>query len=309
MIRSFVFGMAVFALAPSFAQADPLDTAHVVVRKLETTEESDELLFPARVQSAVQTKIFAESEGVVRLVPVHVGQAISKRDRVMTVQHTDPVYQYAPVKITSPVGGIVSSLEVTEGTNVTKGQWLATVTDPARLKIQIEIPAQDLPKILTGMTGEFRASAEAAPRTVRVLGVSPLVDAKTGTAPADLAFAEAKRAKGAKPSGEPLAVLPGTLGQVVLKANLHPALLVPEDALVYRDGKTMVRKLEGDKMKLTAVEIGDRRRGSVEVKKGVSAGDRVITRSSRFVSDGEAVKIDEEKTADEGAANAAKAKT
>ncbi len=281
-------------LAGSFpAFADLNDTPRVVVQTLATTDEADVLLFPARVQSAVQTKIFAESEGVISLVPVHVGQVITKRDRVMTLTHTDPVYQYAPVKIISPVGGTVSSLEVTEGTNVTKGQWLATVTDPSRLKVMIEIPAQDLPKIHAGMSGEFRASAGATPQTVNVIGVSPLVDPKTGTAPADLAFPKAKKGE---LSTANLSVMPGTLGQVVLKANLHPAILIPEDAIIYRDGKAMIRKLDGEKMKLVAIEIGDRRRGNVEVKKGVAAGDRVITRSSRFVSDGEAVKIEEEKS-------------
>jgi multidrug efflux pump subunit AcrA (membrane-fusion protein) len=279
-------------VAPSVSYGDSTETARVVVQTLATTEESDVLLFPARIQSSVQTKIFAESEGVVRLIPVHVGQAVSKRDRVMTLQHTDPVYEYAPVKITSPVGGIVSSVEVTEGTNVTKGEWLATVTDPSRLKVLIEVPAQDLAQIRRGMIGEFRASAGSSPRAVDVVGVSPLVDAKTGTAPADLAF------KKDKTTDVSAAIMPGTLGQVTLRANIHPAMLVSEDAIVYRDGKAMVRKLDGDKMKLTAVEVGDRRRGNVEVKKGLAPGDRVITRSSRFVSDGEVVKIEDEKVGD-----------
>ena len=295
------------ALSPGLeaAAAEPLDAARVVVQTLAQTDEADVLLFPARVRSAVQTKIFAETESVVRLVPVHVGQSISKRDRVMTLQHTDPVYEYAPVKITSPVAGIVSSIEVTEGTNVTKGQWLATVTDPSKLKVSIEIPAQDLAKIRAGMTGEFRATAGAEAYRVAVVGVSPLVDPKTGTAPADLAF-RAENGKAASPSAP---VMPGTLGQVTLKANLHPAILIPEDAIVYRDGKAMVRKLEGEKMKLTPVEVGDRRRGSIEVKKGVAAGDRVITRSSRFVSDGEVVKIEDDRSAADASARAGKAKS
>ena len=287
---------ALFFAAPSLG--DSLDTARVVVQTLATTEEADVLLFPARIQSAVQTKILAESEGVVRLIPVHVGQTISKRDRVMTLKHTDPVYQYAPVKVTSPVAGVVSSVEVTEGTGVTKGQWLATVTDPSRLKIAIEIPAQDLAKVRPGMVGEFRSAPGAEAKEVAVVGVSPLVDAKTGTAPADLKFVT-KKVEGASP------VPPGTLGQVVLRANLHPAVLISEDAVIYRDGKTMLRKLEGDRMKLVAVELGDRRRGSVEVKKGVAAGDRVITRASRFVSDGETVKVEDEKAGEKESPKAA----
>jgi multidrug efflux pump subunit AcrA (membrane-fusion protein) len=282
-------GFVCVSLAPALAQADALDTARVVVQTLATTEEADVLLFPARIESAVQTKIFAETESVVRKIPVHVGQEISKRDRLMTLQHTDPVYRYAPVKITSPIRGIVSALEVTEGANVTRGQWLATVTDPKRLKIEIEVPAQDLAKIHPGMVGEFRSTPGAEPRGVDVVGVSPLVDSKTGTAPADLTF------KKSVAGGSTVAVRPGTLGQVTLKANFHSALLVPEDAIVYRDGQTMVRKLDGEKMKLTAIEIGDRRRGRVEIKKGLLPGDRVITRSSRFVSDGEVVKVENEK--------------
>ena len=72
--------------------------------------------------------------------------------------------------------------------------------------------------------------------------------------------------------------------------------MISEDALTYRDGKPMLRTLIDNKMKLAPVELGRSNRGSVEIKSGVSEGQIVILRASRFMSEGETPTIESDPT-------------
>jgi multidrug efflux pump subunit AcrA (membrane-fusion protein) len=261
----------------TFAATEPAKVRTQVLKKI---EDSNLLLFPARAYSRVETNLYAEYEGIVQTLPLNVGQKVSKNGTLMMIQNTDPVYQYAPVRIYSPVGGVVSAMEVKQGTHVTKGELLATVTDPSKLRVTIEIPAQDLPYIQAGKLGDFKSANSSNVAPVKVLGVSPLVDPKTGTSTADLEILKGNT------------IPAGMVGQVSIKTDVHQAILISEDALTYRDGKPMLRTLINGKMKLAPVELGMSRRGNVEIKSGAEEGQTVILRSSRFVSEGETVAIE-----------------
>jgi RND family efflux transporter MFP subunit len=244
-------------------------------------ETVDTLLFPARVFSRVQTNLYAESEGVIRSLPVNVGGRIKANGTLAVIQNTDPVYHYAPVRIFTPVGGVVSALEVRLGTHVTKSQLLGTVTDPSKLRLAIEVPAQDLASIHAGMLGEFRSPTLLKNPEVKVIGLSPMVDPKTGTASAELELTK----------GETLPA--GTVGQISLKANAHSAITIPEDAIQYREGKPIVRVLADKIVRNRDIELGVSRRGNVEIKAGLKPGESIVLRASRYVSDGETVVVEE----------------
>jgi len=250
------------------------DPATVQIQTIKKEEASDLLIFPARTYSRVQTNLYAEYEGNVQTLPPNVGQKVERHGLLMTIQNTDPVYQYAPVKVLSPVSGVVSAMDVKQGTHVTKGQLLGSITDPSKLRVTIEVPAQDLNSIQAGEKGEFKA-ANFQSLPVKVLGVSPLIDPKTGTSTADLEIIQTS-------------VLPaGLVGQVMIKSGTRQAMMIAEDSVIYRDSKPMLRLLIDHKMKLAPVELGRSNRGMIEIKSGIEAGQIVIMRTSRYLSEGE----------------------
>ena len=130
--------------------------ASVSTRKVQAADLSDVLSYPARVSPKVSTVVLAESDGVVGEVRTPLGQSVHAKERLLKIQHTDPVYRYAPVWVISPVDGVVSSVEVNQGSYVTRGQKLATVTDPTQVRITVEVPASDLSYVTKGAVGEFR---------------------------------------------------------------------------------------------------------------------------------------------------------
>jgi multidrug efflux pump subunit AcrA (membrane-fusion protein) len=265
--------------AAATAATDRSKPAPVFATDLKPTALSDAYVYPARVEPKISSIIVAETDGVVTRILAPLGQSVARRQRLMIVQHTDPVYQYAPVSVTSPVSGIVSQVKVSEGSQVSRGQELAMVTDPKSLRVMMEVPAQDLGALHAGMEGEFRTSQLADPVRVRVRGVSPSVDPATGTAGCELEFVQAA------------SVAPGQLGQASFQANARSGFVIPEDSIFYRGNDAFVRMIESGRARYVAVSLGRRSRGNVEILKGLSEGGKLILRTSRYVTEGEAVEV------------------
>jgi multidrug efflux pump subunit AcrA (membrane-fusion protein) len=272
------------ALIASVAMAATENPAIVFVGAVKPTELYEVLTYPARVVPKVNTIILAETDGIVSHIFAPLGQRVSRKQKVLSVTHTDPVYQYAPVAMTAPVSGVVSSVDVTEGSQVTKGQKLASVTDPSQVRITVEIPAQDLPSLRRGMEGEFRFSGSDGKVALKVRGISPFVDPATGTASCELELAAGKTT-----------LAPGILGQVSFKANNHQGISIPDYAVIYRGTDTFVRLVEAGKAKQIPIKLGRKERGNVEIMGGLQANSQLVLRTSRYVADGEAVTVQEQK--------------
>lgn len=257
----------------------------VLVAPAVESELAEVISYPARVSANVKATVYAPSDGVVTRVRAPLGTAVRSGTKLLEIKNIDPLYEYVPVAVDTPVAGVVSSVDVTEGTRVTKGQVLATVTDPAQKSLIVEVPAADVPYFKSGLGGEFFLPmlGERFPHAaVRVKGVSPLVDPVTGTATVELAIEQASAA----------AVIPlGAIGKATFAVNKRKGIQVVEQAVVYRGKETFIRVVEAGKAKMLAVVLGDTRQGQTEVIKGLKKGDVIVVRASGFVADGQAVVV------------------
>jgi membrane fusion protein (multidrug efflux system) len=265
----------------------PLNPAVVFTKKVSSEQIYDSLTYPARASAKVNATILSESNGIISQMAATLGQKVRVGQIIMVLRHTDPVYQYAPVKILAPLSGIVSSIDVTPGSHVIEGQALAAVINPSEIEILVEIPAQDLSSIKKGTNGLLTTSVEGELLKVEVLGVSPLVKPGTGTASAKLRILP--------PQGKTLA--PGMQGQVSFKTDLHSGFLIPNNAIVYRGKVTFVNLVESKKIKQVSVELGKRHRDCVEILKGLYENAELVERSSRSVADGETITTEAVSTA------------
>ncbi|MCM2277820.1 MAG: HlyD family efflux transporter periplasmic adaptor subunit [Oligoflexia bacterium] len=252
----------------------------VFIRPAAVTDLFEVLTYPARVSAKINATLLAETDGVVTRILAPLGQRVTRGQRILTITHTDPIYQYAPATITAPICGIVSAIEVTEGSQVAKGSRVAAVLDPSKVKIQAEVPAPDLAALKRGLTGEFRVGGREKPLPVRIHGLSPFVDPATGTATCEIELLSAE------------ALAPGGLGQVSFKVNSRKGITLPDHAIGYQGSNPYVRIVEGGKAKRVSVVLGSKQQGLVEVLKGVPENAAVIERSSRFVADGDEVKVE-----------------
>jgi membrane fusion protein (multidrug efflux system) len=262
----------------------PKQSAVVFTRVVKSQELFDRLTYPARVTPQVSTTILAETDGIVSRILAPLGQRVKKGQKIMTITHTDPVYRYSPTPVFAPVSGVMSTVDVTEGTQVATTQKLALVTDPSKIRITVEVPAMDLSLLSRGMTGDFKLQNMDKPISIRIKGISPFVDSATGTATCELEIVSAP--------GNSAPVIPqGVIGQVSFKANDRKGISIAEDAIFYKGADPFIRIVVDGKAKQVPVVLGKRNRGMVEILKGLEDGSKLVERTSRYISDDEAVTV------------------
>jgi RND family efflux transporter MFP subunit len=99
-------------------------------------------------------------------------------------------------------------------------------------------------------------------------------------------------------------LLPGTFAHVELKIREAQSPLIPDDAIVVRDGKTQVVLIEGGKAHYTDVDLGYNDGVKVRVLRGLKGGETVGTSVPIEVQDGAPIQVVPPKDQPDGGAAA-----
>lgn len=271
-------------LAHSAAANSPVDNPRVLLEEIKPFDDKKRILIPVKVEAKIQSLVSADIEGHVTRILKPLGSMVKAGEVILFLENKDPGFTYAAVPVRSPVAGVVSQIWTTQMAKVARGDKLFTVINPKSLKLSAEFPSGDLFAVRTGLKGQFKIpSQQGAELAIRIVGISPLVDARTGTASAELEFANLNQA------------LPpiGSIGQATFEISQGSIIMVPEASLVFQEGKPMVRILKGqNQFAKQLIELGEQRDGSFIVKSGIAKGDKIVVRSSRPLKDGDILEIE-----------------
>jgi membrane fusion protein (multidrug efflux system) len=87
-------------------------------------------------------------------------------------------------------------------------------------------------------------------------------------------------------------LLPGFFARVRVVIDQRPnALLVPESAILPLDGKILVYRIVDGRAVQTEVVLGQRLPGQVEILKGLSASDTVVTSGQQRLREGAPIQV------------------
>jgi RND family efflux transporter MFP subunit len=188
--------------------------------------------------------------------------------------------------VIAPDDGVISSRMATLGAVVPVGQELFRLIRQNRLEWRGELTAPQLALIEAGQRIALTLP-DGSSATAKVRQTAPSLDAQSrlGTVYADLEPGSRARA-GMYASG-----------QVVLSES--PALVIPAESVVIRDGRSYVLKLADasatPKVSLQAVTVGRREGGDVEIVQGLAADDRVVVQGAGFLNEGDVVRLADER--------------
>jgi RND family efflux transporter MFP subunit len=175
--------------------------------------------------------------------------------------------------VRAPFDGVIDKVSVAAGERVSSGADLAAIVDVSRLRVEAAVLEHDLPLVKVG--GQAQVSSSAAPDQVatgRVVAVLPLVDSTTRSGRAYVRL-----------TGNG-ALRPGMYADLRLEATrLTKRLVVPEKAMIERDGRPLVFIVRNNRALWTYVNPGrsngrereilpDSATGQIPVK----PGDQVI---------------------------------
>ena len=194
---------------------------------------------------------------------------IERLERTGEVRRTLDLY--------SPVSGFVTAKMAQHGMRVTPADTLFDIADLSRLWVLADVYEFDLPAVRLGVPAALGLSYLPG-RTWRgsVTYVAPVVEEKTRTIKVRI---EVDNADGA--------LKPEMFADVVLKAGLGRGLVAPDGALLKTGERTLVFVDHGNGLlEPRQVQAGPRVAGGVQVLRGLTEGERVVT-AANFLLDSE----------------------
>jgi RND family efflux transporter MFP subunit len=175
--------------------------------------------------------------------------------------------------------GLISSRTATVGAVVQDGAELFRLIRGGRLEWRAELPESRLAQIAIGQTVRVR-TVQGETLDGRVRSIAPTVDVSTrnGLVYVDLAPGRGARA--------------GMFAQGEFALGSAQAVVVPDAAVVVRDGNAYVFRLaEGGRVAQTLVKTGRRRGSDIEIIDGLAADARVVVKGAGFLNDGDPVAV------------------
>ena len=182
------------------------------------------------------------------------------------------------VTISTPIGGVIQTLDVRPGMTLAAGQTLAQVNGLGTVWLNAAVPETRAGEIRVGQSAVAELASFPGERfSGKVIAVLPTAEAASRT----LTVRVELRNRGGR-------LKPGMFATVHLGDVGKPALLVPSEAVIRTGKRTLVMLAEnGGRYQPAEVQLGREGGGQTEILAGLSEGEKVIT-SGQFLIDSEA---------------------
>jgi RND family efflux transporter MFP subunit len=170
-------------------------------------------------------------------------------------------------QIRSPFSGIIHNIKVSPRERINSGQELFNLVNIHEIEVHAKVLESEVGRMEEGRDADVKFSAY--PDTIfkgKVKAISPVVNPedKTCTVIIHVANRDEK-------------IKPGMHAQVEIPVEIHRnRLLIPQDAVLVRQGRKLAFVVEGELAKWRYIEAGLENDQFVEVLEGVQAGEKVI---------------------------------
>jgi HlyD family secretion protein len=222
---------------------------------------SKQELAEARRRREAGSLLSGRRQGEIRAAASGLAQAEQRLERArLALERTE---------IAAPFAGRVADLAVEPGQQVAPGEALLTLLEDERLEVDVDVLEADVVRLRPGAPARVRVPAlggvvlEGGVQTI-----NPLVDPETGTGRVTVTLPN--------PRGR---LMPGLFAYVELETGRLPGrLLVPVAAVLERQDRQLVFRIEDGRALWTYVTIGARSEGWVEITDGLAEGDLVAVK-------------------------------
>ena len=234
----------------------------------------------------LENRNIPETEVSSRAAAVRIEAAALARLRARAAHQAERLARHA---ITAPFAGVISRKDTAEGEWVDPGTALVELVATDGLRLDFQAPQAYYPRIdtATPVTVAMEALPDG-PVEARIGATIPVSDPQARTFIVRV-----------HPERDDLPITPGMSASATLRlATGREGVVVPRDALIrYPDGRVTVWTVQRQQEMVTVherqVETGLAFAGRVEVRAGLEAGARVVTRGNEALSEGQPVRLTE----------------
>jgi membrane fusion protein, multidrug efflux system len=184
----------------------------------------------------------------------------------------------AKTEIRAPFAGRIGLTNAAVGQYLTPGQALATMASLRPIRVEFQVPGDDVSRVRTGMDLKFRRWGGGEFKSAKIYATDPGVDSVSRTLRVRALW-----------TGETEGLVAGTAVEVKIGLSKAKAILMPPQGLGAdaRGPSTLV--LRGGKATPVQVVVGRRTAEAVEIVSGLVAGDTVLCNGAVPVKPGSAV--------------------
>lgn len=209
----------------------------------------------ARLQAATAQADMARAR--LRMSGARISQARAE------VSEAQAALDYA--RIVAPFAGQVIERRVEPGTLAAPGMPLLVLEQVGQVLVETAVDESRSSSVTLGDTASVEIEALGKPVIGRVVEIVPTVDVASRAflvkveLPAELA-----------------GLRPGMFARVSFRVGQKQTLVVPQSAIARRGALDRVYVVEGDRLRLRMVTLGETQNAWTEVLSGIAAGERVV---------------------------------
>ncbi len=157
--------------------------------------------------------------------------------------------------VTAPFSGVITGLNLSSKEHVQTGQQLARLVDNVNVEVEVGVLESDLTGLEVGKPARVTIPALGETLSLKIDVISPEIDETSRTCRILMRL-----------QSEDGRVKPGMYVRAAIAGQIHEdRKLVPREAILTRDGRPMLFKVDGDRAKWVYVQLGMRNEQLVEI--------------------------------------------
>lgn len=221
------------------------------------------------------------------LEAAHNGLKAAEADKVhMEGMRRELEWRRSRTEVRAPVNGMITRRtarlgKIATAIGVAAGEPMFRIIQNGEIELDAEVGEADLPKITSGQTAVINVAGGIA-TSGKVRLIAPEVDSATRLGRVRIFIGEDSRLR------------IGTFASGMIETAKKNSLGIPISAVNTSSGITTTLVLDGNIVRSRKIQTGLTSEGLVEVEKGLSEGERVITRAGTFLKDGDTVRAIEQ---------------
>jgi len=245
------------------------------------------LSFVGDIKGEDQVTVYSEATGRLSRYLVEEGSRVEKDEVIALVDRAVTGMEFEEAKVKSPLSGTVGRLYLDKGGAIGLDTQVALVAKMDRVKVEFNIPEKDMVKVSKGLG--VRVRVDAYPDTIFngvVTRLSSVVDPVTRTTYAEITLSNPHHQ-----------LKPGMFAEIsIVIASSKGVMVVAKEGILedLSAGSSFVFVVEDGRAVKKEIETGIFQGGLVEVKYGLSLGEKVIIVGHHYLKGGEEVEVVEQ---------------
>ncbi len=179
--------------------------------------------------------------------------------------------------IKTPFDGMISTKNFSIGSFIEPGDVITSLYDIRKIKVDLYIPeiySQNIKNNQSFMLSIL--SNDDITYRGKIYAIDPFINKKTRNF----------KASGIINTNDNLILRPGMMAEIKISLNERNVFTIPEGSIIQEDEKTFVYLIKDSASYKKEVQIGKRKKGIVEILKGLDNGDMVVYEGTNKIKDG-----------------------